>query len=320
MKIFVSMKALALWAGALVFNQTWAQAYPARSIRLVVTTPGGGSDFIARLLSPHLSLALGQQVIVDNRGGTVVPIEITVKAQPDGYTLLYYGGTLWLLPLMQKVSYDPLRDLAPITLAVNSPVIASVHPALPVRTIKDLIALARSKPGTLNFAAAGNGSPAHLSMELFKSMAGLDMVRVPYKGSGPALTALIAGEIQISMNSSGGVAPHINSGKVRGLAVTSARRSASFPNLPTIAESGLPGYESGQLSGFFAPARTPAAIVDRINKEVVQLVHRPDIKEKLFAGATEPEGTTPQQAVARIKAEVVRMSKVIKDANIRMEQ
>ncbi len=295
----------------------YAQNFPTRPIRLVATSPGGGSDFAARLLAPGLAAGLGQQVIVDNRGGTGVPIDIVAKAPADGYTLLYYGGTLWLLPLMQEVSYDTLRDFMPVSLVVNSPGIFAAHPSLPVKSIKDLIALAKAKPGSLNYASAGNGSPAHLATELFKSLAGIEMVRVPYKGAGPALTALIAGEIQVSITSSAGVSPHIRSGRIIALAVTSARRSASFPNVPTVSEGELPGYEYGQMSGVFAPARTPAPIVDRLSKEIVRVANRPDVKEKLFNAGADVEGSTPQEAVATIKSEIARLGKVIREAKIR---
>ena len=296
-----------------------AQNYPNRPIRIVTSAPGGSSDFAARLVAQGLTAGLGQQIVIENRGGGVAAIEIVAKAQPDGYTLLYYGSILWLLPLMQESrSYETLRDFAPVALAVTSPNIVLVHPGVPAKSIKELIAHAKSKPGALNYGSGGAGSSGHLAAELFKSMAGVDMVRVPYKGSGPALTALISGEIQVLMSSAGGMTPHIKAGRVRALAVTSAKRSASFPDLPTVAESGIPGYEYGQMSGVFAPAKTAAAIVNRLSRETVRAVNTPDIKEKLFmAGVDAVANSSPREFTAQIKSEIARLGKVIKDAGIR---
>ena len=296
-----------------------AQNYPARPIRLVTSAAGGASDFAARLISQGLSTGLGQQVIVDNRGGGVVPVEIVAKAPADGYTLLYYGSTLWLLPLLQEASYDALRDFMPVSLTVNSPVIVAVHPSVPAKSIKELIALAKARPGALNYGSGGVGSPAHLASEMFKALAGVDMVGVPFSGTGPALIAVVSGEIQVLMSASGGMTPHMNAGRVRALAVSTAQRSASFPNLPTVAEAGVPGYEYGQYSGIFAPARTPAAVINRLNAEIVRVVHRADVKEKFFNTGTDSLGSTPQEGVATIKSDVARFSKVIKGAKIRAQ-
>jgi tripartite-type tricarboxylate transporter receptor subunit TctC len=302
----------------LVAGCAWAQDFPAKPVRLITSAAGGGSDFTARLIAQGLTASLNQQFIVDNRGGGVVPIEIVAKSPPDGYSLLYYGSTLWLLPLLQdNLSYDVLRDFVPVSMTVNSPIIVAVNPSLPVKSIKELIALAKARPGELNYGSASAGSPAHLATELFKSLAKVDMVRVPYKAAGPSLTALITGEIQVLMSASGGMSAHISSGRVRALAVSTVKRSASFPNLPTVAEAGLPGYEYSQLFGIFAPAKTPAAIVDRVSAETARVVNRADMKDKLFSTGTDAEGSTPQEAVAKIKSEMARLGKVIKDAKIR---
>jgi tripartite-type tricarboxylate transporter receptor subunit TctC len=250
----------------------------------------------------------------------VVGIEIAAKAAADGYTLFYAGSILWLLPLLQDhVPYDTLRDFVPVSLVVDSPNIILVHPSVAAKSVKDLIALAKAKPGALNYGSGGAGSSGHLAAELFKAMAGVEIVRIPFKGTGPALAALISGEIQVLMGSSGGTTPHIKSGRVRALAITSARRSALYPELPTVAESGLPGYEYGQTSGLFAPAKTPAGIVNALSRETAKAINRPDLKEKFSAGGGDVEGSTPREFLDKIKSEITRLGKVIKDSNIRAE-
>ena len=296
------------------------QAYPDRPIRLVTSAVGGSTDFAARLVASGLSSNLNQPIIVDNRGGGLVGIEIAARAVPDGYTLFYAGSILWLLPLLQEnVSYNTLRDFAPVSLVVDSPNIILVHPSVAAKSVKELIALAKAKPGALHYGSGGAGSSGHLAAELFKAMAGVNIVRVPFKGTGPALTALLSGEIQVLMGSSGGTTPHIKGGKVRALAVTSAKRSDSYPELPTVAEAGVPGYEYGQTSGLFAPARTPVAIINRLSRETARAINRPEIKDKFAASGGDVEGSTPQEFSAKIKSEIVRLGKVIKDANIRAE-
>jgi tripartite-type tricarboxylate transporter receptor subunit TctC len=296
-----------------------AQNFPTKPIRLITSAAGGSSDFASRLIAQGLATGLGQQVLVDNRGGGVVPVEIVAKSPADGYTMLYYGSTLWLLPLMQDVSYDALRDFAPVSIAVNSPTIVAVHPSLPVKSIKDLIALAKAKPGVLNYGSASPGSPTHLATELFKVVAGVSIVAIPFNGTGPALNAAVSGEVQVLMAPAGGIATQVNSGRLRALAMASAKRSPSFPNLPTVAEAGLPGYEYGQFSGIFAPAKTPAAIIDRLSVETARVVNRADVKEKFFSTGTDVDGSTPQEATAKIKSEIARLGKVIKDAKIRVQ-
>jgi tripartite-type tricarboxylate transporter receptor subunit TctC len=307
---------LVFWHARVACGQT----YPERPIRLVTSAVGGSTDFAARLVALGLSGNLNQPIIVDNRGGGLVGIEIAARAVPDGYTLFYAGSILWLLPLLQdNVSYDTLKDFAPVSLVADSPNIVLVHPSVAAKSIKELIALAKAKPGALNYGSGGAGSSGHLSAELFKAMAGVNIVRVAFKGSGPALTSLLAGEIQMLIGSSSGTTPHIKGGRVRALAVTSAKRSASYPDLPTVAEAGLPGYEYGQTSGLFAPARTPAPIINRLSRETARAVNRPDIKEKFAATGADVEGSTPQEFTANIKSEIARLGKIIKDANIRAE-
>ena len=295
-----------------------AQSYPTHAIRMITSAAGGSSDFVSRLLAQALAPALGQPVVVDNRGGGAVPVEIVAKSPADGYTLLYYGSTLWLLPLMQdSTSYDTLRDFIPVSMAVNAPSIVVVNPTVPAKTLKELIALAKAKPGSLNYGAASAGSPTHLAGELLKTVAGINMVGIPFKGTGPALNAVIAGEVQVLIAPPGGMAGHIATGRLRALAVANPKRSATFPDLPTSAEAGLPGYEYGQWAGVFAPAKTPAAIVDHLSVEINRAINRADVKEKLFNAGTDAVGTTPQEATAQIKSEITRLGKVIKDNNIR---
>jgi len=294
------------------------QTYPERQIRMVTSAAGGSSDFAARFMAQGMTVGLGQPVVVDSRGGGVVAIEIVAKAAPDGYSLLYYGSILWLLPLLQDAPYDTLRDFIPISLSVSSPNIVLVHPSLPVKTMKELIALAKTRPGQLNYGSGGTGSSGHMAAELLKFMSGIDMVRVPFKGTGPAQNSLMAGEIQVLIPSAGGLMPAIQSGRVRALAVTGTRRMATYPDLPTVAEAGVRGYEYGQYSGVFAPAKTPASVIERLNREAVRTARDPDTREKLARVGVEGEGSSAQAFATLIKEEIVRLGAVIKKAHISM--
>jgi tripartite-type tricarboxylate transporter receptor subunit TctC len=296
-----------------------AQDYPNKPIRMVTAAVGGGADFVARLIAQGLSEGLGQQVIVENRTAGIVQAEIVAKAPPDGYTLLAATGAFWTFPLMEKVPYDPVRDFSPVSLTVSAPSVLVVHPSVAANSVKELIAVAKAKPGSLNYASGPSGSSNHLSSELFKSMAGVDIVRIAYKGSGPGVLAVIGGEAQMIITSPNTVAPHVKAGKLRALAVTSAQPSALVPNLPTIAASGLPGYEFISIDAIFAPARTPAPVIKRLNQEIVRTLNRADIKEKFFNSGTEIVGSSPEQAAVRIKAEMTRLAKLIKEAGIKSE-
>jgi tripartite-type tricarboxylate transporter receptor subunit TctC len=317
-RVIAGLLALGVIAGA---GAAFGQNYPSKPIRLVTAEPGGGNDLAARLIVQGLGGSLGQPMIVDNRGGAggLIAADIVAKAQPDGYTLLLYANNIWIIPLLGNAPFDVIRDFAPITWAATSPNVMVVHPALPVKSVADLIAHARARPGELNYGSGGNGSSTHLAMELLKSMAGVDIVRVPFKGNAPALNALFAGEVHLMIATTGTVAPHLKSGRLRALAVSSAQPSPLAPGLPTIAASGLPGYESIQIYGVFAPSRAATAIVKRLNEEIVRVLGRADVKEKFLAAGVEPVGSTPQQLAATIKSEIVRISKVIKDAGIRGE-
>lgn len=306
--------------GLLAAGAAAAQNYPTRTIRLIVpSSPGGGTDISARIIAPKLSELLGQQVIVENRpgAGTMIGGEAVARATPDGYTLLMGISTLAINPaIYKKVPYDALRDFAPISQAVSLPNVLVSHPSLPVKTLKELIAFAKARPGELNFASAGLGTSPHMSFELFLSMAKLKMLHVPYKGSGPGVTALLAGHVPLMMPNMLSAQPHIKSGRLRGLGVTSAKRAAGAPELPTIAEAGVPGYEAVQWYGVLAPAGTPPAIVKRLHAEIVKVLQSPETKERFFRDGAETVGTSPEEFAGFIRNETVKWAKVVKDARI----
>ena len=292
-----------------------AQPYPSKPIRILTTGSGGASDLPARLLAKELQTNLGQTVIVDNRA--LIGVEIAAQAPADGYTLLHYTSPLWVIPLFRSAGWDVDRDFAPVALTVVSPNVLAVHPSLPVKSVKDLIALAKRRPGELNYGTSSTGAGNHIAGELFKSMAGVKIVRIAYKGGGLAVNALVAGEVQLGFPAAGSVTGFLKSGKLRGLAVTSPKPTALVPGLPTMAESGLPGYESSSFTGLFAPAKTPAAIVERLSHEVSRALNVPEVKERLFNVGSEVVASSPAQASALIKAETDRIRKLIHDAGLR---
>jgi tripartite-type tricarboxylate transporter receptor subunit TctC len=297
-----------------------AQQYPVKPVRIVASEAGGGGDFVARVLAQGLTAAFGQQVIVENRGGGVFAGDFVARSAPDGYTLLLYGNTLWLLPLMRsQVPYDPARDFLPVSLVTRAPTVLVVHPSLPVKSVKELIALARARPGQLNYASAAPGTSNHLAAELFKYLAQVDIVRVSYRGMASALTAVMGGEAQVMFTLGAGATTQIQSGRVRPLAVTSLEPSPLFPGLPTVASSGLPGFELLSFFGVFTPVGAPPAIVTRLNQEIVRVLQLPDARERLFSAGVEAVGSTPGALAAAIKDEVTRMQKVIRSAGIRAE-
>jgi tripartite-type tricarboxylate transporter receptor subunit TctC len=296
--------------------------FPVKPIRIVTAAVGGASDFTARLLAQGLGGSFGQQVIVDNRGGAngIIAAQIVAKSPPDGYTLLLFTSPFWLLPLLQdNVPYDPVKDFAPISMTDSSPSVLVVHPSLPVKSVRDLIALAKARPGDMNYSRASAGGASHLSAELFKSMAGVNFVPIPYKGGGPALLAVLGGEAELTFASAGAVAAPLKSNRVRALAVTSAEPSRLFPGIPTIAASGLPGFESVLVNGMFAPAGTPASIISTLNREVVQVLHKAEVKERFFSTGMESVGNSPAELDAMVKSDIVKWGRLIKAAKIRIE-
>ena len=297
---------------------TNAQEFPHKPIHIFTTEPGGGSDFAARVVAQGLSASLGQPVIVENRGGSgVIAAMAVVKAAPDGYNLLLFGSTIWLLPFLQEdVPYDPVRDLAPITLTNRAPNILVVHPSLPVKSVRDLVALAKKRPHEMNYSSGPTGSSNHLGAELLKFLAHVDIVRIPYKGTALALNALIGGEVQLMFATAASVTPHLKSGRLRALAVTTAKPSVLMPDLPAIAAT-LPGYESVAQSGVFAPTSTPAALINRLNREIVQILSRTEIKQRFFTAGTEATGSTPEEFSTAVKTEMTSMGKVIREARAR---
>ena len=293
------------------------QNYPYKPIRIVIPGTGGGGDIMARLIANGLAGPLGQQVVVENRPTGIIPAEIVSKAQSDGYTLLLSGSGLWLAPfLYAKLPFDPVQDFSPITLAVRQPNILVVHPSI-ATTVAELIAVAKAKPGALNYASGSTGAANHLAAELFKAMAGVNIVRINYKGAAAGLTAVMAGEVQVMFVTAASALPHVKTGRLRALAVTTAQPSALFPGLPTLAASGLPGYESSSVYGIFAPAGTPRAIIGRLNREIVAVLKGPEATRRLSGMGAEAVGSSPQQLATFVKADMAASGKLIRNAGIR---
>ncbi len=304
-------------AAALLPFTAAAQAYPDKPIRVIVPVPAGGTpDVVARMVAPGLSSLLGQQLVIDNRGGagSLIGTELAARAVADGYTLFFSSpGPLTILPhLHKKIAYDPIKDFAPISLVCIGPFLLITHPAVPVRTVKDLIALANAEPGKLNYASAGNGTPNHLAMELFKSMAGVNLTHVPYKGAPQAVTDLIGGSVELMFNSIPPALPHIRSGRLKLLAVASVRRSAQLPDVPTISEAGVPGFEAITWFGLLAPAKTPKQIVARLNELVVKVVRAPELKSQFEILGYDAVGGSPDEFAAFIRAESEKYARVVK--------
>ena len=295
-----------------------AQDYPNKPIRIITSAAGGGSDLIVRLIMPGLAGPLKQTVVVDNRGGSLLASEAAAKAAPDGYTLLVNGASLWVVPLLQKAPYDAVRDFSPISLLAREVSVLVVHPSLPVKSVKELVTMAKARPAELNYSSAGAGSSAHLACELFKSIAGVKIVWVPYKSQPQAITALLSGEAQLTIANAGSVAPHVKSRKLRALAVTSAEPSTFVPGLPTVAAT-LPGYEAVGVTGVLAPAKTPTAVITLLSQELSRFLNLSDVKERFLSAGVEAAGSTPEQFAAIIKSDIARLGKTIKDAGIKVE-
>lgn len=319
LKTFAAAAMFAVSAGSALAND-----YPTKPIRLVVPFAAAGTtDFLARAIAQKLGSNLGTSVVVDNRPGAGGNIgsDIVAKSEPDGYTLLLgtVGTHAINASLYKKMPYDTVKDFAPVTLVASVPNMVVVHPSVPAKSIKELIALAKAKPGSLSFGSSGSGSSIHLSGELFKSMAGVDMLHVPYKGSGPAVSDLIGGQINMMFDNMPSSLPHVKAGRLRAIAVTSAKRSPAMPDLPTVAESGVPGYESVAWFGVLAPAGTPPALVKKLNAEIVKVLKSPDVAQRLASQGAEPVYNTPEEFSALIKTEMVKWAKVIKASGAQVD-
>jgi tripartite-type tricarboxylate transporter receptor subunit TctC len=301
-----------------------AAEYPVRPVRFVLGfAPGGASDTMARIIGAKLAEGLGQPIVIDNRPGAGgnIAAEIVARSQPDGYTMLLgNNGILAVnISLYSKIGFHPVKDFEPVVLVASQPNILAVHPAVPAKSVKELIALARAKPGAMNYASPGGGTTGHLAAELFKRMAGVDMAIVSYKGGGPAVAAVLSGECQFIFATSLSVQPHIKAGRVRALAVTTPQRSPSFPDLPTVAEAGVPGFEAVTWHGVVVPARTPQAVVKRLNVEFNRLLQQPDTRERLTALGSEIIGGEPKELANYVKREIPVWAKVIKESGARVD-
>ena len=313
----------ALFAAAmlpLLFTSVVDAAYPEKPIRFVVPYGAGGpGDAVARLVGTGLAKRLGQSVVIDGRPGasTIVGTEIVAKAPPDGYSILTISTTHAVNPaIYKKLPYDPIRDFAPVTLMVATPFVLCVNPKVPTNSVRELIALAKTKPQGLAYGSGGTGSSLHLTAELFSSQAGIRMLHVPYKGAGPAFIDLIGGQVQIVFSSTVSSLPHVKSGQVRALAVTSLKRASAAPDVPTLAESGFPGFESSSWFGVLAPAKTPAEIVLKLQQEIAQVLKTPEVREVLTNLGAEPSGMSPDEFGKYFRAEIAKWGKVVRDANI----
>jgi len=291
-----------------------AQNFPTKAIRMVTATPGGGADFSARALAQKMAVIVGRPVVVDNRG--INSMQIVATAPADGYTILTYGSPMWLAPLMHETAWDPIKDFAPVIAATDAPNMLAIHPSVPAKSVKELIAVAKAKPGQLNYASGSPGSASHLGAELLKSMAGIDIVHVPFKGVGQALTGVLSNEAQVLLMVVSGVAPHVVAGRLRALAVTSAKPTKLAPGVPTVSESGVPGFEVGTIIGVFAPAGTPALIIRALNQSLRRVLESPDVQERFFATGVEVTPGPPETLAAVVKADIARFGKVVKDAGI----
>ncbi|MGH9576500.1 MAG: Bug family tripartite tricarboxylate transporter substrate binding protein [Terriglobales bacterium] len=300
-----------------------AQAYPDKPIRMVLPSPAGSTpDLLARMVQADLSRLLGQQVVIDNRAGAggLIGAEFVARASPDGYTLLWANaGPLTVLQHLQKLSFDPLKDFAPISLVSNGPMVLVSHPSVPVTTVRELIALAKKKPGQLDYASFGSGNVNHLAMEQFKSMTGVSITHVPYKGSPPARTALLGGHVHVLFTSLPPALSDSRSGRLRALGVTSVKRSLLLPEVPTISEAGVTGYESGSWFGLLAPAITPNAIVARLNEALVKVVRSPEIWSRFESEGSDPVGSSPGEFAAFIRAESEKNAKLVKISGAKLD-
>jgi tripartite-type tricarboxylate transporter receptor subunit TctC len=315
--------ALAAAVSLLTPVQCYPQSFPTRPVRIIIPfAPGGPADFLMRLVGPKLSEAWGQPVILDNRGGAnqMLGSELAAKSPPDGYTLLMTtGGYAINVSLYPKLPYDPLKDFAPVSLVAAGPNLAVIHPAVPARTLSEFITYARSRPGQLVYASAGSGAPSHLAVELFKTMAKIDMIHVPYKGMAPGMTDLLGGQVQLAFPTISAGILHARAGKLRALGVTTAKRSAAAPDVPTIAEAALPGFEASNWYGIIAPSKIPPAVKAKIHDDIVRALALPDVRERMLNQGMDPTSNTPEEFSAYIRAEIAKWAKVVKASGAKPE-
>jgi tripartite-type tricarboxylate transporter receptor subunit TctC len=316
------MRISAALAFVFAMDSVCAQQYPAKTIRVIAPfAPGGGADFMGRLTSQHLTELIGQTVVVENRVGAagIIGYDYGLKAAPDGYTLTVVSTTYSILPSLYKLPYDPIKDMQPIIQFSRGPYIVAVHPTLPVKNIKELIALARAHPNTINYASSGTGANVHLVTEMFTSMTGTKMVHIPYKGTGPGVTDTIAGQTQLVFGSMSSVMQYVRAGRLRALAVTSAQRNPAAPDLPTVIESGVPGYDTFDWQGLVAPRSVPRPIIDRLNSEYAKILRSKDVSERLLKDGIVASPTTPDEFGYFIASEIEAVRKIVMQAGIKIE-
>lgn len=311
--------ACALFVGAFS-SAALAQSYPTKPIRLVVPlAPGGGGDLIARLIAQKISEPLGQSVVVDNRpgGSTIIGTELVARSQPDGYTLVMATSSHGINPSLYKLPFDPVKDFTGVSFIATAPMMLTVHPNVPAKTVKELVAIAKANPGKLNYASSGTASIPHLAGELFNVSAGVKTVHIPYKGSGPALNDFLGGQVDMMFASPVPTIPHVKTGRLRAIAMASSKRSRAMPELPTVAESGFPGFEAATFYIVLGPANMPAPVVDKLSSEIIKASQLPDVRDRLSTEAAVVVGGTPQQAIAHIESEIARWAKVVKATGIK---
>jgi len=300
------------WAGA----ATAQENYPNKVVRIVTSEPGSTNDLVARMVARGLTAGIGQ-TIIENRGG--ISPEVVARAPADGYNILFFGNAAWIMPLFRKMSYEPKRDLTAVSTGCSQPTVLAVHPSLPVKNVKDVIALARARPGQINYGVGATIAGPTLAMEIFKNMVKVDMVKINYRGTGPAANALMAGEVQIMFVGAGSIMPQVRAGKLRALAVTTVEPTPLVPGVPTMAASGLPGYEYSSVIGFLAPAKTSPAIVNLLSREIVQILKNPEVNKQLFESGVEAFGSTPEAFAARMKADIEQWRQIIRENGIKVE-
>jgi tripartite-type tricarboxylate transporter receptor subunit TctC len=307
----------------LLASGAFAQEYPSKPVRFIVPyPPGGGTDVIARIVQPRLSESLGQTIVIENRGGAggALGTEAAAKAAPDGYTFLFTLSSHTINPLLYKLSYDVERDFEPVSLLVSVPQLIAANPQAPAKTLKEMVAVAKERPGFYAFASVGNGTPSHIAGELLKLQAGINMLHVPYKGGGPAVADVVAGQVPFIFVTAPAALSFVRSGRLRALAVTTRKRTPAAPEIPTVAEElNLPDYEVDSWYAMFAPAKTPAAIVARMQKDVARVVHLPEVKQKLLEQGADAVGSSPEELDRVVKSELKRWAAVIRDAGIKLE-